>query len=594
MKRFFKFFLVMSLVIGVASSATVEAGTVGKNKPNLKDPKVIEGGKVTYFKRCSFCHGLTGDGEGPVAQLIDPKPRDFTQPLFKFRTTASGVLPTDEDLFRTISRGITGTPMTFFDKDISKNGLTEEERWGVIAFIQTLNDFWTEDEEFKTSDDPDDKEDYRYNKVLVKYNDIAEPKLDPQKVEKGKQVYLDKKCWECHGPTGRGNGESNPTLKTDRGFKIHARDLTKPWKYKGGNEIKDIFARFTTGINGTPMPSFVDTITEEDRWALANFVKSLQYEPTDKEVLLVKKIDGELPMDPNDALWEQSEFTDFRLTGMVPVKPRWQNFAVDMVTVRALYNETDIVFKLQWNDRTQNVEHDKNSEPIQGGQTLHQSYTEKGANGLSNAVKTYVEYYDPNVFRLPAGVTKEDFWLFRKYGKLRDAISIQFPAKKLEGTAKPHFLNGDPQNPVNIWRWEADTDKVHEYDAKGIFKKWKDKGLSKTIEAKSNKGTLKSMTEKSKKIWIGQWQLVMKRSLTTENVKKEVQFVPGKFIPFAINAWDGGNGESGTNKSISTWNMVVLEQTVPTKVYVLAFLGFVVVGLLEVFAVKQVKNGKEA
>ncbi len=99
------------------------------------------------------------------------------------------------------------------------------------------------------------------------------------------------------------------------------------------------------------------------------------------------------------------------------------------------------------------------------------------------------------------------------------------------------------------------------------------------------------MTEKSKKIWIGQWQVVIKRSLTTENTKKDIQFIPGKFIPFAINAWDGGNGESGTNKSVSTWNMVVLEIKTPAKVYVMAFLGFLVVGLLEVVAVKKV-NGK--
>ncbi len=407
MKQFFKILFVTALLAGFSLSA--RASTIGKNKPNLKDPKIIAAGEITYFKRCSFCHGLTGDGEGPVAQLIDPKPRDFTQPLFKFRTTASGVLPTDEDLFRTISMGVKGTPMTFFDKEISKNGLTEQERWEVISFIQTLNEFWAENESFKTSDDPDDREDYRYNKILMKYNDIPEPKLDPTKVEKGKQVFLDKKCWECHGPDGRGNGESNPTLKTDRGFKVHARDLTKPWKYKGGNKIKDIFARVTTGINGTPMPSFVDTITEEDRWAISHFVKSLQYERTDKEVLLVKKIDGELPTDPNDPAWEQSEFTDLKLTGMVPVKPRWQNFAIDLVTVRALYNDQEIAFKLQWNDRTDDVEHDPNAEPVQGGKTLWQSYTDKPENGLNNVVKTYVEYYDPVALSMSPDIPKEDF-----------------------------------------------------------------------------------------------------------------------------------------------------------------------------------------
>ena len=69
---------------------------------------------------------------------MDPRPRDFTAGTYKFRITQSGELPTDEDLFRTISRGLTGTPMQAFDDEIIKNGLTEEERWQVIYYIQTF------------------------------------------------------------------------------------------------------------------------------------------------------------------------------------------------------------------------------------------------------------------------------------------------------------------------------------------------------------------------------------------------------------------------------------------------------------------------
>jgi len=67
-----------------------------------------------YIRRCSFCHGLLGDGEGPAAPYMDPRPRDFTLGTFKFRTTQSGELPTNEDLFRTVSRGLPGTAMQAF------------------------------------------------------------------------------------------------------------------------------------------------------------------------------------------------------------------------------------------------------------------------------------------------------------------------------------------------------------------------------------------------------------------------------------------------------------------------------------------------
>jgi DMSO reductase family type II enzyme heme b subunit len=200
---------------------------------------------------------------------------------------------------------------------------------------------------------------------------------------------------------------------------------------------------------------------------------------------------------------------------------------------------------------------------------------------LKNEVKTYVEYYEPKVFG--SDQTAKEFNLMRKYGDLRDAVALQFPARELMGTNRPHFLNGDPNNPVKLWYWKADEYKAVEVEAKGIFKKFK--VTKKAIEAKSNKGA-----RNGKDNWTGQWQLIMKRSLTTDNPKKDVQFIPGKFLPYSVNAWDGGNGESGTNKSTSTWNMLVMEVKTPPKVYVIAAIGFLVVGFLEVFAYRKINK----
>ena len=68
-------------------------------------------GKVIYEKKCALCHGEKGDGNGPSASLLDPRPRDFTKGKYKIRTSASGRLPTDADLFRIISEGMPGTSM---------------------------------------------------------------------------------------------------------------------------------------------------------------------------------------------------------------------------------------------------------------------------------------------------------------------------------------------------------------------------------------------------------------------------------------------------------------------------------------------------
>src|SRR5207248_11511324 len=56
-------------------------------------------GKAVYERKCVGCHGEKGDGKGPAAELLLPKPRDFTKGLYKIRSTANKT-PTDQDLVR--------------------------------------------------------------------------------------------------------------------------------------------------------------------------------------------------------------------------------------------------------------------------------------------------------------------------------------------------------------------------------------------------------------------------------------------------------------------------------------------------------------
>src|SRR3972149_9780820 len=178
-----KCLFILSIVHCLLFTIVYAADTPAKSKLT-RTPEAIEKGKVIYYKRCSFCHGLLGDGDGPVAYQLIPRPRDFTKGLYKFRTTGSGELPTDEDLFRVISRGITGTAMQSFDSDKIKNGLSEEERWQVIHYIKTLfPDF--EDPEF----DP--------YKATVKV--APEIRSTQESIAKGAEIFKEMKCWECHG-----------------------------------------------------------------------------------------------------------------------------------------------------------------------------------------------------------------------------------------------------------------------------------------------------------------------------------------------------------------------------------------------------------
>ena len=90
-------------------------------------------GRYVYERNCIVCHGPRGDGKGEFSPTLVPKPRSFREGMFKFRTTPLGMLPTDDDLRRTIKGGLSGTAMVSFDK-----ALSETQRWDIIAYIFSI------------------------------------------------------------------------------------------------------------------------------------------------------------------------------------------------------------------------------------------------------------------------------------------------------------------------------------------------------------------------------------------------------------------------------------------------------------------------
>ncbi|MBI2902832.1 MAG: c-type cytochrome [Candidatus Methylomirabilis oxyfera] len=500
----FKFtFSRVSGLVSLVCLLSVGETALTQEKPT---PEAIAKGKAIYVKWCSFCHGLEGKGNGPAADYLNPRPRDFTIGSYKLRTTNSGEAPTDEDLFQTISRGITGTAMQGFE-----GVLTEEERRQVIAFIKTFT--------------PDRFE------VPPERVEIGSEKSGS--IEKGKEVYHQKaKCWECHGKEGRGDGPGAANLKDDWDFPLFPANLTKGWRYKGGTSVRDIFTRFTTGMDGTPMPTFTDTLREEDRWNLAAYVRSLIKEEKGGADVVVhaKRIDQELSLDPNDPLWQEAKPRDIPLSGQVIVAPRWQNPSVDQITVRSLFNDKAIGFLLEWDDRFKDTVHKE--EP------------------LPPAKDTY------------AKVLPEKKWT------LRDAVAIQFPVKIPGGLERPYFFLGEPSKPVVLWHWKADGNEDP-----------KRRTPVEVLRATGPKNPLTPFLDEGqvvmgKGMWKnGRWKVVMMRPLAAKDKEKDIAFEVGRLIPIAFYAWDGSNGEQELLMSLSSWFYLIPEAPTPPAVYLYAFLA---------------------
>jgi cytochrome c oxidase cbb3-type subunit I/II len=219
-------------------------------------------GKQVYLRRCVGCHGVNGDGNGPAAAFFQKdRPRNFTLGVFKFRLTPSGSMPDDGDLLRTITRGVRGTAMP------SWHELPEKDRLAVIQYIKY--------ELAVDRSKPDKPYLYFVEEPPKAPLFIGQPPApSPELVKHGQDVWKQAKCWECHGDGGKGDGEKAAGLKDDFGFPIPPANLTTG-QFKSGAGVKDIFRTMSTGLSGTPMPSFSDSLPEADRWALSYYVLSL-------------------------------------------------------------------------------------------------------------------------------------------------------------------------------------------------------------------------------------------------------------------------------------------------------------------------------
>jgi cytochrome c oxidase cbb3-type subunit I/II len=218
-------------------------------------------GREVYERRCAGCHGVNGDGNGPAATfLYRQRPRNFTLGVFKFRLTNEPV-PTDGDLLRTITRGVRGTAMPAWYE------LPLIDRLAVIQYIKYE----------LAVDRSDPKNPYAYfveEPPGPPFYIGTPPAASAALVTHGKDVWQQAKCWECHGNSGKGDGDRAAGLKDDFGFPIRPADLTSG-QFKSGPKVEDIFRTMSTGLSGTPMPSYRDSLSEGDRWALAYYVVSL-------------------------------------------------------------------------------------------------------------------------------------------------------------------------------------------------------------------------------------------------------------------------------------------------------------------------------
>ncbi len=507
-------------------------------KDEIKKQRASMTGKELYQLRCMVCHGETGMGDGPAADYLYPKPRDFSLGLFKFKTSPGTLPARDEDLFDTIKFGLNHTGMPGW-----RSLMNDKQISSLIPVIKSFDiaATWSPEE----AEDEDFDDEGRYLKTDFTVITEIEPvtgqiAYSEESLKQGKKRF-NKACKECHGDLGRGNILSGKRLEDDWGFRIWPRNLTQPWSWRVSNiteddteagkakdeTIRKIYQRLSIGIPGTPMPSHraveegnKDPLSLEDRWHVANYVYSLRVKaapaPGETTVIKAVRVDGSVPSSLDDPAWQQAQPVSLMLAPNIIKSERLFTPLAEAVTVRVLYDEKDIAFLLEIDDRTDSRPGEKTSTQIQ----------DKSLTMFSDAV----------AIQLP-----------------KDESFISDPI-----VVKPLYRHGDDARPTTIWYWNAGSvvpeiaSKAMLLDASGPDVKLKPRMADKSLIANGS--------------WQhGRWRVLMKRPRVAG---EDVSFDEGRFIPVSFASWDGSNGEVGSRHTLTSWYWLLLPpETDLVKVY---------------------------
>ncbi len=494
----------------MALPSLFSAGFILFSTPSLAADQEVD---EVYQRHCTACHGEKGNGDGPAAYLLYPKPRDFTSGVFKFRSTPSGAPPTDDDLLLTLKRGVSGTSMPIWDR------LSEQELRGVVAYVKSFSDIF-------------DDEDAMEPPIAIQ----SPPSTSEKSAKAGKEIYKELECDKCHGPAGKGDGPSAATLTDDFDRPIRPYDFTRgAGLMKGGSTPEDIYRTFMTGLDGTPMPSFIDELEEDQRWQLVHYIRSLssaQVAPVLSQTATLNAVPVTVDpsLKPNEAAWNRIPAV------AVPLRPLWaRDDWVNTVKVQVAVGPKMATFRLEWRDTQQSDE----------------------------------------------VIRSEDF---------RDGIALQYvpQGKPADYMGMPFIGMGDTEDSVTIWHWKADWQTDMAGDFRDVKQKYGDAmdrmvkaadrsaelagdAANNPISARSHRssvevlkakgfGTLTSLppaeqTVAGSAVWRdGVWVVVMQQALDSNSPLRR-----NKLLPVAIAAWDGGAGDRDGQKSVSQWMELRIE-----------------------------------
>ena len=496
-----------------------------------------EAGRVLYVKNCAQCHGEKGDGQGYATPHLYPTPRDFTSGRFKVRTTPNGTLPVHQDLVNIIQRGMPYTSMPAWP------GLSDQELSELAYYIKTF------------SADFSSAEIAAPQPIEIP----SAPSSTPESVELGKTLYVETGCVKCHGNFGRGDGPSAPTLTDDFMKPIRAANLSQPWTFRGGSTREDIFRTMSTGFNGTPMPSFTDSLMPEQRWAITDYILSLSggEGPNYTNLVIAKPLLDPIDLANGAASFASAPVARFPILGQITEPGRSFHPPASSVTVQAVYDAESVAVLVRWHDMNM----DKTGT---NGPTLPVPIEEEEAAPGGAAAPTADNPFGDAAAPEPAAAADPfaDAAPAVPESEFSDAVAIQIPSTPPTGPRKPYFIFGDSQSSVDLWFFDMARTQPMQFIGRGS-----------ADVAANDTGDVTGVATYDQ----GEWSVIFKRPLV---VSSGAPFASGSFLPISFSVWDGLSRERGNKRGLTVWNSIYLEpEVVPSAVGPMVRIGLLILAV---------------
>jgi mono/diheme cytochrome c family protein len=538
-------FEIFGIAVLVAGGGIVPGGCGSRKMPGLSSGAIehsIEPGAVprptedllvlgqkTYMIQCAPCHGLNGDGQGPAAYLLYPRPRDFTQGQFRLVSTWDGV-PTDEDLYRTISRGMPGSAMP------SWAHLDEKTRWGLVHWVKS---FSKQSLAVPAAYEPKDRTEVGKGVIRVP----PEPPYGPADEAHARELYV-RGCAPCHGLSGKGDGGQEQ--KDSKGFPTRPRDLTAG-VFKGFPSPQEVYRRIVAGLPGSPMP-MNSYLHGKDAWDLTHYVLAMsgpgqRAKVEMKQFRVVAKRVEALPTHPDAGAWAAAEPVDIHLMPLW-----WRPSRPEEVTVRALHDGKEIALLMVWPDSSRD----------------HTAIRPQDFRDA--AAVEFAHTPDPPFFAMGHAGGKVNIWMWKSERQADLDAAFQdldraYPNMGID--SYPNLLKSPIEQPTrDALTLESNPTFVTAWGAGNIVADPTRKSSVENLNAQGF-GTLRAEPRDRQGVAstgvyaTDSYRVLFRRGLASPGAGN-VALLPGRSVPVAFAVWDGSMGDRDGKKSVTIWQVLEL------------------------------------